>query len=458
MKPWKIYLILVVVLNGVQGFVYGQDSPQYPVILSSRWFHPVSPQDTLSTIQMVDLYHPDRIDWMYCTNAKQLDQLKSRHVPYSLAINPQVPDSLEYTAKGRVVDLNGKKLVAPWMQNWKQKNANWGCVNAPEFKKVFFDQSRKLIDLGAYGLFMDDARLNEHTMDWGGCYCDYCMKGFTKYLLANGADTLKNDFNYRNFLHKQGIGTITARNLSIPLMKNFQSFQIESVLRFLKEWRVEMKQYAKRPLVFLTNNYAGQWSEIYKIFDIGVAELPENRLDRNYILSCTKEAEKLNKKQYFTLSSDDDSKQTKALFLAYSANSALIIPWDVYVHSKSKKAVTRYFGKSDIFREEYDIFRQNDSLLQNFNAIKKIDDFSLNINSAIKNDSISLYKYELTNSKVFIVKTGINLKTHKIKITNSIDNNRMSINVFYPNCSSIIVKRGFAYVVFQDDTLIFSIK
>ncbi|WP_138995127.1 hypothetical protein [Larkinella sp. C7] len=451
------FLLLSFVWMNVAG-AYAQESMRYPVILSSRWFHPTSPQDTLSTIRMVELYHPDRIDWMYCTDAKQLAQLQARKVPYSLAINPQVPDSAGYTVHGRVEDLNGRKLAAPWMRKWKLKNPYWGCVNSPEFQKVFLTQSYKLIDLEAYGLFVDDARFNDHATEWGGCFCDHCITGFTTYLQGNGADTLKSAFNYRDYLRSVGIDSLPVKNRQVPLWANYRAFQTKSVVRFLTNWRKKVEDYARRPVTFLTNNYGGQWTEIYQIFDIGVAELPENRLNRNYILARTSEAGRLNKKQYFTLSSDDESKQLKALFLTYSTGSALIIPWDVYVHTKSQDSATRYYGNKQSFQPIYNLFQQEvkPSSKTTLKARNLRIASMVQINSNVKRDSISVYEYETTERKIIMVEAISSTKKHNITIKK---NKTDLIEIIYPTLNKLTSETSDSSinVQFQDNLLVLSI-
>src|ERR1700748_267507 len=170
------------------------------VVLSSRAFHPTNPKDTLSTLKAIDEFKPDRIDWMYCDNPTQLNELKQRGIKYSLAINPQVPDSSGYTtAKLRIKDINGQPMTAPWMKNFKSKNPYWGCVNNPGFRTLFIDKTKHIVDLGAYGVVVDDARFNEVATEWGGCYCDYCVSGFNTYLKQHHY-TIPAGFNYKKTL------------------------------------------------------------------------------------------------------------------------------------------------------------------------------------------------------------------------------------------------------------------
>ena len=408
---------------------------------------------------MVELYHPDRIDWMYCTNAEQLDQLKNRHIPYSLAINPQVPDSLEYTAKGRVMDLNGKKLVAPWMQNWKQKNANWGCVNAPEFKKVFFDQSRKLIDLDAYGLFVDDARFNDHAIEWGGCFCDYCMAGFTEYLRSAGIDSLGAAANYKDYLRGYGIASTVNKNKKIPLWGQFKRFQTKSVVQFLKSWRSNMEQYAKRKVTFLTNNFGGRWNEIYQMFDVGIAELPENNVNTIFIQKQVDVAKSLGKRQYFTLPSDDSQKQIKALLLTYAAGSGLVIPWDVMVTKKSTDKPERYFGTSSMYNPVYSLFRAkgyNSKNRYNSTRAKLANNTTIKVESDNGEDKIEVNDFYSLGHEIIGITSQDNGLIHKVTITPNDKILSSGYNVVFPENVKTSVQDEKIKIEYRGDAAILS--
>ena len=54
---------------------------QADVVLSSRWFHPKDDRDTLSTIKIAKAFNVTRIDWMYCNNKTQLQQLQQLNIP-----------------------------------------------------------------------------------------------------------------------------------------------------------------------------------------------------------------------------------------------------------------------------------------------------------------------------------------------------------------------------------------
>lgn len=428
---------------------------RYPVILSSRWFHPSSPEDTLSTLRMVEEYRPDRIDWMYCTDDAQLAQLRARGVPYSLALNPQVPDSAGYTVWGRVQDLRGQKLVAPWMRTWKQKNAHWGCVNAPEFQETFYAQSRKLIDLQAYGLFVDDARFNDHALAWGGCFCEHCVRAFTGYLRQQEPDSVPADFDYRTFLRSKGYDSIPAHGLGVPRWKKFQAFQTASVLRFLKTWRAAMEQYARRPLTFLTNNYAGRWNEIYAVFDVGIGELPPERLNEKFVRTQVAAARTRGKQQYFTLASADEAEQLQALFLTQAAGSALVIPWDVLVTGQSKNKPARYYGPTGLYQPAYVALRES-AATDRSSTLRSAAPAMNNtpaVQAAMPDDLLETRRYRVGSTRYVLARCQPTQGTHTLIVTVS-----RAPKVVFPTDSSVqleqskgqwLVQYGGEWVVLQ---------
>lgn len=436
-----------------------QDSVRYPLILSSRWFHPTSSRDTLSTLRMVDEYHPDRIDWMYCTNDNQLAQLRARRIPYSLALNPQVPDSAGYTVKGRIQGLSGERVVAPWMRNWNRNDLYWGCVNAPEFKEVFYAQSRRLIDLQAYGLFVDDAGFNAAALAWGGCFCRHCMKGFAAFLRASGGDSIRTDFDYRNFLRSKGINSIAAAAPAPPLWEAFFQFQTQSVVHFLTAWRRDIIRYAKRPVTFLTNNFGGVWNSIFQVFDVGIAELPLHQLNRQYLLDCTATARRYGKKQYFTLPSNDESNQLRALYLAYSVGSALVIPWDVFApQNATEQTPTRFFGRSRTFVPAYERFHSKTLALPSRRPLRQ-GSASWTFKRPDPADALFVYEYEVPSQWMILVQGKAAGLTNVLYAQGVRTATRAAPQVLYPEPSRVHTQpQGAGFLIqYPGDILVLSV-
>jgi hypothetical protein len=177
----------------VYGFVVHNNQVENSFVLSSRFFHPRGNQDSESTLQAIKELSPKRIDWVYHDSDQVLKEYKNRGLPFSLTLNPQLPDSAGYsTLKYRIRDYQGKSYTAPWMKEWKIKNPYWGCVNNPMFYKLFLDRSLFLASKGPYTLFVDDAIFNERLCreNLGGCFCKFCIKKFSE---KKSSDLAKGD-------------------------------------------------------------------------------------------------------------------------------------------------------------------------------------------------------------------------------------------------------------------------
>ena len=67
---------------------------------------------------------------------------------------------------------------------------------------------------------------------------------------------------------------------------------------FFNNWKKIIKeQYPD--IVFLTNNYNGNWNEIYRVFDMGIAEVKENFINDTALDSLYTVADHLQKKTTF---------------------------------------------------------------------------------------------------------------------------------------------------------------
>ena len=312
------------------------------IVMSSRWFHPVDSKDPYRTLSAFKDYKADRIDWMYNDNINQLNLLQKANIKYSLTLNPQIPDSNGYsTVKTRIIDINGKPCVAPWMVNWISKNPYWGCVNNPKFKKVFVDKGKQIVDLGAYGIMVDDARFNDHAAEWGGCFCKYCIEGFRGFLQQQNI-LVKSDFNFRKYLksHPQDKYYTSL----------YKSFQKQSVVNFLKSWKLSIRKYSNNSISFLTNNGGGKWDEIYQVFDIGIAEIMTERTSFDQLHSTIILSEKLGKKQVFSYASANSDLNISYYLYCYLNNTEALIPWDLWLNDPVNRNARLYTPVSDIVK------------------------------------------------------------------------------------------------------------
>jgi hypothetical protein len=273
-------LISFLVLSIVSGFIVYNNQTNNSYVLSSRFFHPRGVQDTESTLQAIDQLNPKRVDWVYYDNDQILTEYKKRGLPFSLTLNPQLPDSSGYTTvKYRIIDYLGRCYTAPWMKEWKIRNPYWGCVNNPRFYKLFLDSSLFLAKKEPYALFVDDAIFNVRLarQKIGGCFCDFCR---AKFVLQNRDFANQVAFDKLKIsIRNQIKGNVKLSETEKINLSSYEKFQEQSVVVFFEKWQKEVKK-SYPEMLFLTNNYNGEWNAIYRTFDGGIAEIQEEKINK----------------------------------------------------------------------------------------------------------------------------------------------------------------------------------
>ena len=208
------------------------------VIATSRYLHFV-PIHGLDTWGAMAAFNATRMDWVYTTNASFVAQAHKRNIEITLAINPQTPDGPAIAGKttfevGRVLNLRGERMVAPWMGT--QENY-YGCVGNPDFLTIQYAFVDSLLDSGTGGIQHDDPAANGEAVTWGkgdpergGCYCEHCISGFTAALLQPGVlnpseralINITASFSYRELLLREPWnGTSKAVKLLRPLFVRY---------------------------------------------------------------------------------------------------------------------------------------------------------------------------------------------------------------------------------------------
>lgn len=308
-------------------------------ILSSRSFHPKDKDDKENTMEAIDKLKPQRIDWVYFENDEILKIYRDKGLEYSLTLNPQTADPNEHATKRyRIEDYEGKLYVAPWMKSWKTKTANWGCVNNPGFYKTFLDRALFLAKKKPYALMVDDAVFNVRLQreKLVGCFCAYCLQKFEKLQSHKSKKHTIILKEIKNTARDYKEGFKTMNNNDLLLLRDYEEFQKMSVITFLKNWRNEVsKKYPK--MIYLTNNYNGQWNEIYSVFDGGIAELNAKQVTNDTLDELYQNADNLNKSQVFSCASKDDKIQMELLKYNIINNRDSLLPWDIFISGSDER-------------------------------------------------------------------------------------------------------------------------
>jgi hypothetical protein len=210
------------------------------VVATSRSAHYAKVHGTYDTWEAMAAFDATRLDWVYSTNASFVAEAHKRGLEITLAMNPQCkdphPSGNDTNTIGRVLNIHGERLVAPWMRQWSGAPRYYGCVNNPDYLKIAFDFGAKLLSLGSDGIQHDDPGANGEAVTWdqgdptlSGCYCEHCMTGFTKVLLSHlsGPDRARlnvtESFNYKDLLLREAWnGTSPAVRELRPIFVQYQ--------------------------------------------------------------------------------------------------------------------------------------------------------------------------------------------------------------------------------------------
>jgi hypothetical protein len=298
------------------------------VCFSSRRMHPGNAQDPHDTFRDATAFHATRLDWVYSANPAWITECKSRGYWFGGALNTILTDApgKKTREQGRILDKDGRRIAAPWMQSW---NGYWGCINSPQYRETFIAHAKLLIDGGADAIQMDDPGINFSAIQWGGCYCEHCRKK-----AAQQGKTLPED------------------------MPAFQTDSLKESYAFVRK---EIDRHAKRRVPWSSNNYEGRRNFPYDLFDYGMAELPQQSGKPADLCRKFAEAARLGRQQVFTFVSTNVPLTRRVIATAYACGGHIIVPYDVYNHDNP-----RIFGKPEEYADIYGFVRANAAFLDGY--------------------------------------------------------------------------------------------
>lgn len=285
------------------------------VCFSSRFKHPANAKDPHDTFQAAAAFHATGFYWINGPSQEWFREIKRRGYPFQGWLSTILPDTLfgNTRQKGRIVDQQGDLVTGPWMLAWK---AWWGCMNSPEYRKVYLDHVKMYLDAGADALQMDDPGENDTAVRWGGCYCAHC------------------------------------REKAARLGQSPPDIQRRSTEEFYHWIRKEIDAYAGRHVPFSCNSHPGDRC-FYDVFDYGLEELPERHAAAHLLYRAVRDAEQRGKAQMFTFVSTEPALTRATIALAYACGTQIVVPWDVYIGTGKP----RYFGAAEEFADLYGFAR-----------------------------------------------------------------------------------------------------
>ncbi|MEH1983299.1 MAG: hypothetical protein V7L27_29205 [Nostoc sp.] len=347
-------------------------APKYgDVCFSSRFQRIRTATSSYDSLEAAQAFHATRFDWVYTTNSKFVQRVKELgYNSFGGSVNSIPTDAGQPNQYkiGRIEDLNGNLITAPWMRAGPSV-PYWICVNKPEGRQNFLQAVQNTLQAGVDSLQIDDPKMNLDTLQFGGCFCSYCMVGFREYLDQNlapkelesmGINSIV-QFDFKEYLQDRKApvgdrfnswkGSSEIYSEIAAIKSQFRAFQQESVARFYDFVKSKINN-----IPISCNNYQGSWIFPYNLFDYGIAEISEDNANPAYITQSLDETRKRNKAQIYTLVSKDRELYRKVIAMTYACGGHTLVPWDVYL-GLAKSKVERYFGEYEDYSDLYKFVR-----------------------------------------------------------------------------------------------------
>jgi len=162
-------------------------------------------------------------------------------------------------------DIHGVPCHARWVECPDREHQCFMMDrNNPVWREYLKAVIRIQIEAGVDGIQLDEAELPITTFQYGGCFCNDCMKGFREYLQGLPADQVPAElratdlqsFHYGEWLLGQGYDFKTNRE-ETPLFWEYNRYQNRQIARYFSELADYAREYAaqKGRQVLVSGNF-----------------------------------------------------------------------------------------------------------------------------------------------------------------------------------------------------------
>jgi hypothetical protein len=187
-------------------------------------------------------------------------------------------------------DIDGTPCHALWVECPDREHQCYTMDrNNPVWREYLKAVIRIQIDAGVHGVQLDEAELPITSMQYGGCFCNDCMKGFREYLLAlpedrrpaelDGVDLDR--FHYGEYLRERGFDFKQGQSAS-PLFWDYLRFQRSTIVGYFAELADYCRSYAasKGRSVLVSGNFFNMFDHYYPLepsVDVLITEMRNTR-------------------------------------------------------------------------------------------------------------------------------------------------------------------------------------
>jgi len=169
--------------------------------------------------------------------------------PVLNADGEEVTDILEECAQR---DIHGNPCHALWIECPDREHWNYMMDrNNPVWRQYLKAIVRLQIDAGCHGIHFDEAEVPITSLQYGGCFCRTCMRGFADHLAGLPAAALPEElqgedlagFHYGRWLLERG-HDFASPQAGTPLFGQYMDFQRANITRYFAELAAYAREYA----------------------------------------------------------------------------------------------------------------------------------------------------------------------------------------------------------------------
>ncbi len=187
-------------------------------------------------------------------------------------------------------DIEGRPCHAHWVECPDREHYCYTMDrNNPVWRAYLEAIIRIQIDAGVHGVQLDEAELPITSMQYGGCFCRDCMKGFREHLQGLPAGELPEElrgedlaaFHYGDFLRARG-HDFKERREEAPLFWEYMRFQRAAITRYFTDLADYARSYArsKGREVLVSGNFFNLFDHYYALepaVDLVITEMRNTR-------------------------------------------------------------------------------------------------------------------------------------------------------------------------------------
>jgi hypothetical protein len=229
----------------------------FGVVFEHAWEYPVELNDAEDEVLALnETRGAGRRDWLgirefWQDRYPKLWPSRATYFPEGVrnADGDDVTDILEECAQR---DIHGMPCHALWIECPDREHWNFMMDrNNPVWREYLKAIVRIQIDAGVQGVHFDESEVPITSLQYGGCFCETCMRGFRAYLRelppAERPDELADEdlgsFHYGSWLLERGYDFKSNREAT-PLFWDYLRFQRRNIAVYFGELADYARQYA----------------------------------------------------------------------------------------------------------------------------------------------------------------------------------------------------------------------